>query len=263
MNSYTIFRLPFFSLLPRLPSVFKARIVYLHIFMLMVENLLRRRQVNFRWGFIEDLIPQRAHRISDISSAVLRSFVLGWVVLISLLVKSSNIPLVALNLLLEKAIFSTTKWSLTRDNILYFIVVYVFFGTQSFYSQGNSNGVSTIDITPGYVGLVSYDPIFSALLVSCHTYGLFVFWILMMFLRVSETKTSLWFVKSSHAFESISKYLLIANFMRVIYFQIVAFILRNHLFIWSVISPKLLYEAFQCLVVFAITNIVIICDRLT
>lgn len=255
--------MPFFSILPRLPSIFKARIVYLHIIILLVENFLRKKQINFRWGFIEDLVPQRAHRISDASSIVLRSVVLGWIILISLLVKAANIPLIALHLLLEKCIFFITKWSLTRDNIFYFVAVYTFFAMQSFFSQGNSNGVSTIEITPAFVGLDNFDPVYSVILIFLHTGGLFFLWILMMFLRVSETKTSLWFVKSSHAFDSISKYLLIVVFIRFIYFQIVAFILRNHLFIWSVISPKLLYEAGQCLAIFIITNIVLLCDKLT
>lgn len=231
--------------------------------LLVAQTLLKKKRLNFRWGFIDDLVPQRAHRISDSPTSILRSFMLAWVLLITLLVRPANIPLVTLSIVIERAVFMISKWSITKESTLYFLVVYLTFAFQSFFSQGNSNAISSIDVAAGYVGLESFNPLVTGLLMSCHTYGLFLFWIIMMFLRVAELKTSLWLIETSEAIDSISRFLVITQCQRLIFFQIVAFSLRNHLFIWSVISPKLLYEAFQCLVIFLICNVVALCDKMT
>ena len=47
--------------------------------------------------------------------------------------------------------------------------------------QGNSNSLSTIDVSAGYKGMVGYNPAVQALLMMCNTYAGPIFWMIALF----------------------------------------------------------------------------------
>ncbi|XP_053213454.1 GPI ethanolamine phosphate transferase 2-like [Panonychus citri] len=263
-NFLTTFRLPFINLIPSLSSLFKARLVYLHILMLLVENFLKRRRIDFDCNLIDGLLPKNSRRNADPTPSILRTFTVCWILLICLLTKLVNIPLIVLSIGLEKMIYLIVRWSLNNDfsNIVYFISTYLTFAMTFHYGQGNSNDISTIEVAAGYIGLDDYMPMFTGILIASHTYSQLTLWLLMMFVRLTEIKSSLISVRTTKVINGTFSFLLTLQFTTVGYFMIVALILRNHLFIWTVISPKLLYESFQSFMVFMIAVMVTICTQL-
>jgi hypothetical protein len=52
--------------------------------------------------------------------------------------------------------------------------------TFSHQFQGNSNSISTVDVSAGYIGLHDYQPVMVGCLLTIATYGGLVFWLLSM-----------------------------------------------------------------------------------
>uniref|UniRef100_T1K8C0 GPI ethanolamine phosphate transferase 2 C-terminal domain-containing protein n=1 Tax=Tetranychus urticae TaxID=32264 RepID=T1K8C0_TETUR len=263
-NFLTTYRLPFFNLIPPLSSLFKARLIYLHILLLLMENFFKRRNIDFDCNLIDGLIPKRTRRNNELTPSILRTFTVCWILLICLLSKLVNIPLIAISIGLEKIIYSITKWSLKNDfsHLIYFVSTYLTFGYTFYYSQGNSNDISTIDVASGYIGLDDYMPLFTSILIVSNTYSQLIFWLLMMFVRITEVKSNLLAFRVTKAITGTFSFLITSQFLTVGYFMIVALILRNHLFIWTVVSPKLLYETFQSFLIFMVAVMVTICTQL-
>lgn len=121
-----------------------------------------------------------------------------------------------------------------------------------FLLQGNSNSLATIDLNAGYIGLETYHPvlvgffltlntfsgpILSSLLALCHIFEQFC---------STDQLTTEQFTKL-HATISV-------NLLRVqsvllglplTIYLVVATLFRNHLFVWTVFSPKLIYELYS------------------
>ncbi|KAK8718583.1 hypothetical protein OTU49_014630, partial [Cherax quadricarinatus] len=102
--------------------------------------------------------------------------------------------------------------------------------------QGNSNSLTTVDISAGFVGITSYRPLVHGILIAIQTFGgrfLTYLAYLMHVISKDEQKErwqqSLciwWCIRLA----TISLYLVNVTWQ------------RHHLFIWSVFTPKLLYE---------------------
>ena len=190
------------------------------------------------------------NQISKLSC--LRIFSTAFVLLSALLLRADLIPLLGLNVLTEKLMHHVFP---ARDKSqLPLVIVYLTAGTSAFYAQGNSNSISTIDISSGYIGLQSYHLILVSLLVVLSTYALFIYWIIMMFVRLQERKQYLLMDDQMRNVVSVMNGILIYRFASTTVYQVISVILQNHLFIWSVISPKLCYEA----AITVLTNILLI-----
>lgn len=152
--------------------------------------------------------------------------VCSWIVLLmlrlSLLLRPHNI-LVPAVLVYTCKLIRLKKWNTLTISILHYWLSLLFF----FY-QGNSNSVGTLDIVPGYIGQSSYDPVVAGIHIFTHTFG---FPILVYLFLVLDQK-----------FSGLQK-LCLLNVTQSCVYNIVILLFRNHLFIWSVFSPKLLYLA--------------------
>ncbi|KAK7803625.1 hypothetical protein U0070_002520 [Myodes glareolus] len=111
---------------------------------------------------------------------------------------------------------------------------------------GNSNNIATIDISAGFVGLDTYMEIPATFLTVFGTYVGPVLWAshLVHFLS-SETNNG------SALSRACFCYALIGSVPVATYIVLVTS-LRYHLFIWSVFSPKLLYEGMHLLITAAL-----------
>uniref|UniRef100_A0A2I3G304 Phosphatidylinositol glycan anchor biosynthesis class G (EMM blood group) n=1 Tax=Nomascus leucogenys TaxID=61853 RepID=A0A2I3G304_NOMLE len=169
----------------------------------------------------------------------------GLVLLAALLFRPHNLPVLAFSLLIQ-TLMTKFIWKPLRHDAAEITVMHYWFGQAFFYFQGNSNNIATVDISAGFVGLDTYVEIPAVLLTAFGTYAGPVLWAshLVHFLS-SETHSG---SALSHA---CFCYALICSIPVSTYIILVTS-LRYHLFIWSVFSPKLLYEGMHLLITAAV-----------
>uniref|UniRef100_A0A8C6BDH9 Phosphatidylinositol glycan anchor biosynthesis class G (EMM blood group) n=1 Tax=Monodon monoceros TaxID=40151 RepID=A0A8C6BDH9_MONMO len=169
----------------------------------------------------------------------------GLVLLAALLLRPHNLPVLALSLVIQ-TIMTQFVWRPLRHNAAEVTVMHYWFGQAFFYFQGNSNSIATVDISAGFVGLDAYVEIPAMLLTTFATYTGPVLWAshLVNFLTSEASSGS----ALSHA---CFCYALICS-VPVSAYIIFVTSLRYHLFIWSVFSPKLLYEGMHLLITAAV-----------
>ncbi|VVC29976.1 Hypothetical protein CINCED_3A001194 [Cinara cedri] len=133
------------------------------------------------------------------------------------------------NLLVPAVLVYTCKLiKLKHRNTLTMTILHYWLSLMFFFYQGNSNSVGTLDIVPGYIGQTSYDPLVAGIHILTHTFG---FPMLVYLFLVLDQK-----------FSGLQKLFTLTVTQSCVY-NIVILLFRNHLFIWSVFSPKLLYIA--------------------
>ena len=107
----------------------------------------------------------------------------------------------------------------------------------SFFYLGNSNGLATINVGAGYTGLTGYSPVIVTVLLAVHTYSgpLIVYsYCLTYWDKGLLLRTYFWSTWSS-----------------LLVFSLLCVLMRYHIFVWTVFSPKLLYFGME-LVVFSV-----------
>ncbi|KAM9742208.1 GPI ethanolamine phosphate transferase 2 isoform 5-T5 [Dama dama] len=169
----------------------------------------------------------------------------GLVLLAALLLRPHNLPVLVLSLAIQ-TIMTQFIWRPLRHNITEVTVMHYWFGQAFFYFQGNSNSIATVDISAGFVGLDAYMEIPAMFLTAFATYSGPVLWAshLVNFLT-SEASSG------SALSRACFCYALICSTPVSVYVVLVTS-LRYHLFIWSVFSPKLLYEGTRLLITAAV-----------
>lgn len=176
-------------------------------------------------------------------------FITSWCLLQLLLQRPINaMPLLLLNvqILAYMLVFSSSgshhkKW--VEITALYNL------GMAGHFALGNSNTLATIDVAGAFIGISSHSTFLSGVLMFIITYAspMLFFFSLVMYISMKVTICPLVtrggnsgeILKSLLGFPclvplSINSILLSAN-------TIVLVLMRNHLFIWSVFSPKYLY----------------------
>ena len=112
----------------------------------------------------------------------------------------------------------------------------------SYFYFGNSNSLATIDVGAGYVGMVSYNPAIISVLLAIHTFSGPILVLLSMAPHVGVR----------HLVRAQYFYLL----AEILLFSVLSTVMRHHLFVWTVFSPKLLYEGMNLIVMTVILNLV-------
>lgn len=179
------------------------------------------------------------------SSVVIYKLASGCISIAFLLSRRHNFLFLISNVIMETSLNSlanTMKLSFASRAI-----VYLTYAQSSFYNLGNTNSFSSIDVKPAFFGQTSYNIYISIPLVLAATFSTQIYWIIKLLQRIQEAKskgnngTEL---ESQEDCENIivytSDFVIARNFLSLSYYMFVCLVLRNHLFIWSVISPKLL-----------------------
>ncbi|CAB3373147.1 Hypothetical predicted protein [Cloeon dipterum] len=104
-------------------------------------------------------------------------------------------------------------------------------GWAAFFHQGNSNQLTTVAVAAGYTGLTDYWPPLVALQIILRTYAGPVLAALELAASLNGHSRTAVLAWSGQRLMAATFYLLVAAW------------LREHLFVWSVFAPKLLYEA--------------------
>eukprot|EP00066_Takifugu_rubripes_P019443 XP_011608709.1 PREDICTED: GPI ethanolamine phosphate transferase 2 [Takifugu rubripes] len=165
----------------------------------------------------------------------------GLVLLASLLFRAHNLPVLCCCLLIQTLI-SQFIWKKLHYDAAQITIMHYWFGQAFFYFQGNSNNIATIDISVGFVGLESYVEAPAIFLTALSTYAGPLLWTchLVCYLSSERHRSP---VSVGHGCYCLA---LLRSVPAAVYIVLVT-VLRYHLFIWSVFSPKLLYESMHLL----------------
>ncbi|KAL3310700.1 hypothetical protein Ciccas_010726 [Cichlidogyrus casuarinus] len=114
-------------------------------------------------------------------------------------------------------------------------------GWVTFYQQGNSHSIATLDFYAGLVGMTEFNYYICGSLVAVYTFAGPLFWHIQFHSRANSI-----FPRRQNERDR----LMLAHFSYgmliwpVSIYSFVCIILRHHLFVWSVFAPKLVYLAF-------------------
>ncbi|XP_042678698.1 GPI ethanolamine phosphate transferase 2 [Centrocercus urophasianus] len=160
----------------------------------------------------------------------------GLVLLSALLFRPHNLPVLVFCLLIQ-TMMTKYIWRPLKFDAAQITIMHYWFGQAFFYFQGNSNGIATVDVSAGFVGLESYVEIPAIFLTAFATYAGPLLWAIHLLCYLSSEVSR----NSAAVGHGCFCYALMRSIPVAIYIVLVTG-LRYHLFIWSVFSPKLLYE---------------------
>ncbi|GAB6022328.1 hypothetical protein CHUAL_006450 [Chamberlinius hualienensis] len=118
------------------------------------------------------------------------------------------------------------------------VLLRLFLAKSAFFQQGNSNNLARIDLVGGYIGLDNYHPTIIGILLICSTYSSSIFWLCSICSHIYASEPQ----RFSRNLLKASLVLLATQALIWSFYTVFAFILRYHLFVWTVFSPKLLFE---------------------
>lgn len=179
-------------------------------------------------------------------TSIVQRFSTSWMWFAFLLLRSRNSTFLIANVIMEASLNSVAN-SLRFDPMTR-TIIYMHFSQAAFYGQGNSNLFSTIDVKPAFFGQTRYNSLLAIPLVISATMATQIYWYLKLFQRVQGEKETKHMSRSetgsiTEGLEvGVKDFMDMRNFLNLGYYIYVCLVLRNHLFIWSVISPKLVYH---------------------
>nr|XP_034835508.1 GPI ethanolamine phosphate transferase 2 [Maniola hyperantus] len=120
-------------------------------------------------------------------------------------------------------------------------LVHLWIGILFYFYQGNSNSLASVDLGSGYVGLREYSAAKVALRMGLHAYAgpalagarLFCALAADPYKSYQQYLESVWRVINVFALQRV---------YQLVIYCVIATIFRHHLFVWTVFSPKLLYD---------------------
>ncbi|XP_050944793.1 GPI ethanolamine phosphate transferase 2 isoform X4 [Cucumis melo] len=138
---------------------------------------------------------------------------------------------------------------LGKHHVFDHVAVLYYIGMAGHFALGNSNSLATVDVAGAFIGISNYSALLSGILMFIITYASPTLLLLSMVMYISiknlETAASPQNVDSEHVLKRIlglpCLVPLTINSILLIAYTIVLILMRNHLFVWSVFSPKYLY----------------------
>ncbi|XP_069781979.1 GPI ethanolamine phosphate transferase 2 isoform X6 [Narcine bancroftii] len=214
-------------------GIIEARFVYVFILGILFTG-------------VKDLLKSGVSSDSVTNSRGLWEIYNGLVLLAALLLRPHNLP-VLLFILVVQIILTRFIWRTLGYDAAQITIIYYWFGQASFYFQGNSNSIATVDISAGFVGFEDYVELPAIFLTIFSTYVGPLLWAVHLTCYMSSERSRY----SSAVGHSCYCFILLRAIPASVYIILITS-LRYHLFIWSVFSPKLLYEGMHTLVTAAV-----------
>ncbi|XP_064100812.1 GPI ethanolamine phosphate transferase 2-like [Macrobrachium nipponense] len=231
-------------------GVLEAQISYLVLFILFVYGLLRAGLItckahDSKLQKLPDVYDPEEEKIS-----IVLKYTYATVCLLCLLLqRADNVGLISL-VFLQNHIVSAVLCKLVTHCIIskkMAALAINWLAFAHFFYQGNSNSLTTIDISAGFVGVTSYHPVLHGILIATQTFGgsFLTYLSYLTHIISKDGQKERWqqplYVWWAVRLATISLYLINVTFQ------------RHHLFIWSVFTPKLLYEGAHLLVLCILT----------
>ncbi|XP_023933896.2 GPI ethanolamine phosphate transferase 2 isoform X2 [Bicyclus anynana] len=120
-------------------------------------------------------------------------------------------------------------------------LVHLWIGVLFYFYQGNSNSLASVDLGSGYVGLREYSEFPVALRMGLHAYAGPALAGARLFCALAAAPAASWTQYLQSVWRVINIFALQRVYQLVVY-CVIATIFRHHLFVWTVFSPKLLYD---------------------
>ncbi|KAJ6678779.1 PHOSPHATIDYLINOSITOL GLYCAN-RELATED [Salix viminalis] len=139
------------------------------------------------------------------------------------------------------------------------VALLYYMGMTGHFALGNSNTLATIDVAGAFIGLSSHSMFLSGILMFIITYASPMLFLLSMLMYISVKCTSYLAnhqdVDLGHLAKMILGFPCLVpvglNSILLTSYTIVLVLMRNHLFVWSVFSPKYLYVCAATVCVYA------------
>ena len=146
------------------------------------------------------------------------------------------LSLIVLQITLLHPVFNTLHHSVRP-------LAYIWLGRVAFFYLGNSNSLSSIDVGAGYAGMEYFSPVIVSALLAVHTYS-------------GPLLGIVGYATQTDSLVSLYNCLVVSLSLELSVFAVLSTLLRYHLFVWTVFSPKLLYEGMHLLVMTLIISAV-------
>lgn len=143
----------------------------------------------------------------------------------------------------------------TNERVVAKIFLHVWAGKLFYFYQGNSNSLSTVDVNAGFVGQMHVHLPIVFLFSTINTFNGQLTSLFLLVIHLMEDSKRL-NDDSGVVMRLLFKWLSILTIIPTTVFLVVITILRHHLFIWSVFSPKLLYDFFVSALILLVMIIV-------
>lgn len=182
-------------------------------------------------------------------------YIIGWVyigswcLLQSLLQQPVNAVVTLLILMQIFASFLFFSQGMLQQKQWVEVAVLYYIGMAGHFALGNSNSLATVDVAGAFIGISNYSALLSGILMFIITYASPTLLLLSMVMYISIKNQDI--APSSQNVDSgyvLKRTLglpclvpLTINSILLIAYTIVLILMRNHLFVWSVFSPKYLY----------------------
>jgi hypothetical protein len=212
-----LFQIRVFADILPIPLHSSARLVYACIGLMIIKHFLNSHS------------SERRSALGSLCKLLIAIFML--------LHRPIHLPLIAAHIYLEKHVSRIVFQRNDGQNVLGISLTYLCLAQSAFYSFGNTNTISTLDVGPGFTALSEYNLPMVSIQILLSTYSFFLYWILMLFNRLEQYN----YCDRFHKNLVIGALFSVRAFTMCV-FQLIAIDLRNHLFIWSVVCPKYLYE---------------------
>ncbi|CAK1552959.1 unnamed protein product [Leptosia nina] len=123
-------------------------------------------------------------------------------------------------------------------DILGLTLAHIWIGAVFYFYQGNSNSLASVDLGSGYVGLSEYSPVKVAARMGLHAYAGPALAGAHLFCSLPTSDMN----KYLQAVWRVSNIMALQRVYQLVIYCVIAIVFRHHLFVWSVFSPKLLYD---------------------
>ncbi|XP_023165186.1 GPI ethanolamine phosphate transferase 2 [Drosophila hydei] len=186
-------------------------------------------------------------------------------ILVALLYKVQNVVLLPTLLItldetykLCDAYGSTARKFSVRVVHVYKIIMTIVVARMFYFYQGNSNSLSTIDLNPGYMGQTSYNPSIVAFFVTLNTYSAEIHSFLYLIVHTLRADLrSVGIIQLQPPYARAVDTLVVPLYaalvlLPVAFYLCLMLVFRYHLFIYSVFSPKVLYDCYTVLVFYLV-----------
>ncbi|XP_055603359.1 GPI ethanolamine phosphate transferase 2 [Uranotaenia lowii] len=143
-----------------------------------------------------------------------------------------------------------------QERVILKILAHLWLGKLFYFYQGNSNNLATIDLNAGYVGLNQFDMTRVGLFLTLNTFnGQILAFTMLVYHLLNDASDKQNDTNSAQGDRSLTlRYFLKLQALFVMipltFYIIIVTLMRNHIFVWTVFSPKIIYEVFYVALTF-------------
>ncbi|KAI7754134.1 hypothetical protein M8C21_014878, partial [Ambrosia artemisiifolia] len=177
------------------------------------------------------------------------TYVFGWCLLQLLLQQPVNSMVISLLLVqIVATIYYVSRGDSDVKQWVEIAAIY-YLGMAGHFSLGNTNTLATIDVAGAFIGISSHSTVLSGVIMFVITYASPMLALLSMVMSVSVKETNS--ILKNHEVNTGQLVKIVLGFpclvplglnsVLLVAYTIILLVMRNHLFIWSVFSPKYIY----------------------